>query len=101
MTQEEVLMILGEILTGAGKLRSSFPSNTPTYQQENCYPYYVWRMTRWYGGKDVRMPVMAEVLIGKDPKRKELDALAKMLAVRFFGTADGATEVWAKAFGIV
>lgn len=48
--------------------------------------YYVWRLARFYGGQDVTMPVLAFVRILGDPYQADLDALARSVAKRVFGT---------------
>jgi hypothetical protein len=68
---------------------------------ESVRAYYVWRMARFHGGKDMTIPFSASVLMGGDPYREYLDKLADSIAKRQFGTDMAAAARWAKAFGII
>lgn len=48
--------------------------------------YFVWRMARFDGGKDVTLPVGASMTLGRDPYRDELEAFASMIAAAVFGS---------------
>lgn len=62
--------------------------------------YYVWRLARFYGGQDVTMPVLAFVRILGDPYQADLDALARSVAKRVFGTDLAAAARWAPLLGL-
>jgi hypothetical protein len=59
--------------------------------------YYVWRMARFHGGVDMRMPMMADLEVGGDPFQRELDALADAAAIQYFGSDLRAARRWAAA----
>ncbi len=61
--------------------------------------YYVWRMTRFHGGADVTMPIMAAIGIRHDPFKVELDALVAIMTKRYFKTDLAATERWENVLG--
>lgn len=63
--------------------------------------YYVWRLARFHGGKDVTMPVMAGLAIYGDSFSKELEALSDYVAKKFFGTDMAAALVWGRALGVI
>ena len=56
--------------------------------------YYVWRMARFHGGVDVRMPITASLLCEGDPFVEELNGIADKVAKLEFGTDMGAVEAW-------
>ncbi len=74
-----------------GKLRSQAPPKRGIW---DVRAYYVWRMARFHGGADTRMPIMAGVLATGDPYREELDALAEKIARQTFGTDKAAANRW-------
>lgn len=61
--------------------------------------YYVWRLARFHGGKDVTMPVCADMELGRDPYKPTLDLLADAVAKRVFGTDKAAAYRWGRALG--
>lgn len=77
--------------------RKGLRSQAPTEDRS----YYVWRLARFYGGKDVCLPVVAMVRIKGDPYKIELDALAALLARRLFGTDLAGPHRWGRALGLV
>ncbi len=42
--------------------------------------YYVWRLARFHGGRDVTMPILAMLRIEGDPFKEDLDNLADEVA---------------------
>ena len=77
--------ILQEIVI-KGRLRSSRP--------KDIRAYYVWRMARFHGGKDLTFPGTASMLIVGDPFIDELDQIADAVAKRAFGTDMAAALRW-------
>jgi len=61
--------------------------------------YYVWRLARFYGGQDVRLPVMATLALTSDPERKALDRIAQAVARIEYGTSVAGVIRWANALG--
>jgi len=56
--------------------------------------YYVWRMARFHGGADMRMPIVCSILIDGDPYVDVLDNMADEIAKEVFGTNMAAAERW-------
>lgn len=79
-----------------GKLRASMTSNFN--DKEEARAYYVWRLARFHGGKDMTMPMMADLGVRGDPYRGELDKLADKVAKDQFGTNLAAARAWHRAF---
>lgn len=87
---------------GKRKFRAAFPSKLKHWQdREAARAYYVWRIARFHGGKDMTMPITASTVIGGDPFQDELEALASIVAKRFFGSDMRAASRWAQAFGMI
>jgi len=63
--------------------------------------YYVWRLARFHGGKDVTMPITALTLIEGDPFQADLEELAQRVAVEEFGTDMVAARRWGRALGYI
>ncbi len=82
-----------------GKLRASMTSNFS--DKEEARAYYVWRLARFHGGKDVTMPMMADLGVRGDPFKSDLDKLADQVAKDSFGTDLAAAARWGRAFGLV
>jgi hypothetical protein len=57
--------------------------------------YYVWRMARFSGGRDVTLPMSAGYEIAGDPFVKELDQIADHVAKTVYGTDRAAAYRWA------
>lgn len=72
--------------------RNGLVSRRPKYARA----YFVWRMARFHGGKDVTMPIMAETLIWGDPYDKELDKMAGLIAKMVYGTDMAGAKAWAR-----
>ncbi len=80
---------LDEILVnikGRKGLRSARPKEARSY--------YVWRLARFHGGADVTMPMMADLELGSDPFKKELDQISEQVAKVVFGTDMAAACRW-------
>jgi hypothetical protein len=73
----------------AGTLRSKRP--------DNAREYYVWRLARFHGGKDMCLPMGAEMEVGGDPYKEILDELSKIVAQRIFGSGNVGTARWHQA----
>jgi hypothetical protein len=63
--------------------------------------YYVWRMARFHGGKDVTLPMMASLDVRGDPYRNELDAISEHVAKKVFGTDMAGAHRWGRALGMI
>lgn len=63
--------------------------------------YYVWRMARFHGGKDMTMPMSADLIVRGDPSKNELDILSDKVAKEQFGSDLHAAARWGRAFGLV
>ena len=88
-----------EILTmikGRKGLRSSMSFEM---SRSNPRAYFVWRLARFHGGKDVTMPITAETLIHGDPFEPLLNQIAELVAKKVFGTDRAAAYRWANALG--
>lgn len=80
-----------------GKLLATMTSPLSKDGFQAARSYYVWRLARFHGGQDMRMPVMADMMISGDPFRKELDLLADQVAKTAFGTDMAAAKAWKRA----
>lgn len=78
-----------------GQFRAVFPTKM---RRENGVignrAYYVWRMARFHGGADIRMPILSGLLAEGDPYISVLDAMADEIAKSVFGTDMAAAEKW-------
>lgn len=90
---------------GKRKMRASMTSTKAFQGDRNLRrATYVHRMACFHGRNkpgDQCMPMMADLALGCDPWRKELDAFADTVAKRFYGTDMRAAARWSNAFGIV
>lgn len=59
--------------------------------------YYLWRLARFHGGKDICLPMGAEMEISGDPYRDTLDAAARFVAQAYFGSGNVGTARWHQA----
>jgi len=82
-----------------GKLRATMTSALGSYDIAASRAYYVWRLARFHGGKDMTMPVMADMGVRNDPFKKELDLLADAVAKATFGTDLAAALRWKGLLG--
>lgn len=83
-----------------GKIRAAM-SSPNGHNVDEGRAYFVWRIARFHGGKDVTMPMTADMVVRGDPFKKELEAIADKVAKSFFGTDLAGAARWAKAFGII
>lgn len=70
-------------------LRSKRPDDTRAY--------FVWRMARFHGGKDVCLPMAAGMDIAGDPYENVLDQLATIIAKAYFGSGNVGAARWQQA----
>jgi hypothetical protein len=75
-------------------------SSRPPYAK-GARAYYVWRLARFHGGIDVRLPMMAGLDVHGDPYVDILDLMADAVAQRFCGTDMAAAYRWGLAMGSV
>ena len=92
------------MLAGRKGLRKSRPKYAPEGANQETEilhrrAYYVWRMARFHGGVDMRMPIMASMDVGGDPEIKALDELADTVAKYNFGSNMRAAQTWGRAMG--
>lgn len=96
-----VKLIIASQGKNKGKLRASFTSPFRSEGVDKARAYYVWRLARFHGGKDVTLPMTADMIIRGDPFQKELDALSEEVAKHSFGTDLAGAIRWGRAFGII
>lgn len=85
------LRVLAAAIKGrkVGTLRSKRPDDSRAY--------YVWRLARFHGGKDVCLPMGAELQLGSDPYRGILDEMAQAVARHVFGSGNVGRARWQQA----
>jgi len=88
------LDLILEAVKGRKGLRTAKP-------KDNKRAAYVWRMARFHGGVDMRMPIMAQLDIEGDPYVKVLDSMADALAKQHFGSDLVAAYRWGTALGVI
>jgi len=85
---------------GTKRFRKAFPTKLNHYGSvDGARIYYVWRLARFHGGADVTLPMTADMLLGGDPFRNELDAMAEYVAEKVFGTTMAAAYRWGNLLG--
>src|SRR5512135_1613892 len=84
-----------------GKIRASMTSPFRSDGHVEARAYYVWRLARFHGGKDMTMPVMADLVLRGDPYKPELDKLADEVAKTQFGSDMAAAFRWGRALGVL
>ena len=87
-----------------GTLRASRPVRAPRGADPDtrilhARAYFLWRIARFHGGRDVCMPMCAEMEVEGDPFRDMLDELASGIARKAFGTDMAAAARWGTALG--
>jgi hypothetical protein len=101
--------ILALMTTGKGdkyRMRSTMTS-TKAFQSNDRNvrrATYVHRLACFHGRNkpgDQCLPIMADLALGTDPWRKELDTFADICAKRFFGTDMVGASRWARALGYI
>lgn len=99
ITSPQYELILNEIHTQKGTLKKSLSSSDTTPRA-----YYVWRMARFHGGRDMTMPMMATCLCNNRSEGASnmvvLDALADKIAEKSFGSSLQAAHTWCRALGL-
>lgn len=83
----DTLVITRKGVTGVRKSRGKLQGRT----------YYVWRLYQFHSGRDVSLPMVAEMDLGDDPYRDYLDLLARALVGRFQSTGSVGGARWRKA----
>jgi len=73
------------------------PRTLRSKRPDGTREYYVWRLARFHGGKDVCLPMVAEMDIAGDPYRDMLDELARIIAKAYFGNSNVGTARWQQA----
>lgn len=84
------------VVTRKGKtsLRASPPDVKRFGNLDGSRIYYVWRLARFHGGKDMTMPIMAQTAVYGDPYLKELESLSDTMAKKYYGTDLAAAKAW-------
>ncbi len=97
----DVQALVDAIFTKRGKVktfRKSFSSmggwGTTLEARAHARAYYVWRLARAHGGKDVSIPANASTLCHGDAFKAELDQIAEAVAKIVFGTDMAAAYRW-------
>lgn len=80
------------------QIKGRKPRTLRSKRPDGAREYYVWRMTRFHGGKDVCLPMVAEMEVAGDPYRHVLDELARIIAKAYFGSSNVGTARWQQAF---
>jgi hypothetical protein len=87
---------------GQRRFRASCPKDLPFARDiAGRRAYYVWRITRFHGGADVTMPMMAGLAVHGDPFERELDTFASALARVAFGSDMAGASRWGALLGYV
>jgi len=73
------------------------PRTLRSKRPDDARPYFVWRLARFHGGKDVCLPMGAEVEITGDPYKEVLDELARLIAKAYFGSGNFGAARWQQA----
>jgi len=73
------------------------PRTLRSKRPDSARAYYLWRLARFHGGKDVCLPMGAEMEISGDPYRDTLDAAAKLVAAAYFGSGNVGAARWQQA----
>lgn len=93
----DVKGLIDAVFTKRGKTKTFRKSMTTTGCWNNVQAaraYYVWRLARFHGGKDVSMPMNAGLLCDGDAFKAELDEIAEAVAKIAFGTDMAAAYRW-------
>ena len=85
-------------IKGKKGLRTARPKHNPKLRLASARAYYVWRMARFHGGIDTRIPFWAGIDSAGDPFKPELDKLADAVARVCFGSDTRGVRPWARAF---
>jgi hypothetical protein len=98
ISQSDIEVIINEIHTRKGTLKKSLNSYDTSPRA-----YYVWRLARFHGGKDITMPMTATLLCNArkegEANMKALDQVADVVAKDAFGTNMHAAQRWGSVLG--
>lgn len=101
----DVRSILQQIIVKQGKnkgnLKSGWAGNEHYKSHDAARAYYVWRMARFHGGVDTKLPMTATMVIRSDSWTVELDKIADEVAKLTLGTDMAGAIRWGRAFGII
>jgi hypothetical protein len=92
----DLLKMVVSIQNDKLRLRSASPKRG---NHTACRAAYVWRIARFNGGEDVTMPMMAPMMLGDDPYKEYLEALADFAAKACCGTNMAGALRWAPLLG--
>lgn len=79
------------------QVKGSKPRTLRSKRPDDARPYFVWRLARFHGGKDVCLPMGAETDIAGDHYRDVLDELAELIAKAYFGSGNVGAARWQQA----
>jgi hypothetical protein len=87
------------LVTKGGKrtFRKTAPKNRETVMERRAY--YVWRLVQFHSGRDVTLPVTAELIVHGDPETEVLDQISRKIAKLCYGTEDAGRYRWRSAMG--
>lgn len=92
-----ILNLVLSLTKGKVAVRSARPERRPDVHGPRAY--FVWRLARFHGGRDVTLPVIADMEVGSDPYKKELDELASVVAKMWFGNDTTGALRWGPLLG--
>jgi len=98
-----LLLIVSQQGKSKGRLKSSWawkgePKGTTHDRVTFNRAYYVWRMARFHGGKDVTVPFTASYRCRRDPYNSTLERWSEIIARNAFGTDKAGSKRWHDAF---
>jgi len=73
------------------------PRTLRSKRPEDSRAYFIWRLARFHGGKDVCLPMVAEMEISGDPYKDLLDEFSKLIAKACFGSSNVGAARWQQA----
>lgn len=79
LNPEIVKRIIDSVLVSRGPRKGKLLKSAP-HIDKGQRAYFVWRMTKFHGGIDVCMPMLASMMLEHDPFITELNEIAKRLA---------------------
>lgn len=79
------------------KVKGRKPKTLRSKRPDDPRPYFVWRMARFHGGRDVCLPMAASMDIAGDPYEGILDGLASLIAKAYFGSSNVGAARWQQA----
>ena len=81
------------------QIKGRKPGTLRSKRPDQDRAYYVWRMARFHGGKDVTLPMTASFAVTGDPYVPYLDKVADAVANTVYGTDLAGSMRWAGALG--